>query len=306
MINPKYKDQLFCTVFGKEKYKRYALSLYNAVNKSHYTDPSELEIITLENVVYLGMKNDAAYLLAGDVALYEHQSTVNPNMPLRGFMYMGELYGKILGTGIRNRRLYSSKLIKIPTPQYYVFYNGTEDFPEVEKYKLSDAFINPRDDGEFEFTATVYNINLGKNKDLLDSCEPLKGYSTFVYRVRKNEKTMPLEEAIKAAMESCIDDGILKDVLSDEKEAVMNSVLYGFTAKEEREYQKMMLREAREEGLAEGRAEERRNTEAERRKAESERRKAESERRKATAAEDRADAAEAELARYKEKYGELK
>ena len=300
MINPKYKDQLFCTVFGKEKYKRYALSLYNAVNKSHYTDPSELEIITLENVVYLGMKNDAAYLLAGDVSLYEHQSTVNPNMPLRGFMYMGELYGKILGTGIRNRRLYSSKLIKIPTPQYYVFYNGTEDFPEVEKYKLSDAFINPRDDGEFEFTATVYNINLGKNKDLLDSCEPLKGYSTFVYRVRKNEKTMPPEEAIKAAMESCIDDGILKDVLSDEKEAVMNSVLYGFTAKEEREYQKMMLREAREEGLAEGleqgleqgHAEERQNTEAERRKAESERR--------------RADTAEAELAKYKAKFGEIK
>ena len=140
---------------------------------------------------------------------------------------------------------------------------GTEDFPEVEKYKLSDAFINPRDDGEFEFTATVYNINLGKNKDLLDSCEPLKGYSTFVYRVRKNEKTMPPEEAIKAAMESCINDGILRDVLSEEKEAVMNSVLYGFTAKEEREYQKELLREAREEG----RAEERRNTEAERQRA---------------------------------------
>lgn len=260
-INPKYKDQLFCTVFGKEKYKRYALALYNAVNKSHYTDPSELEIITLENVVYLGMKNDAAYLLAGDVALYEHQSTVNPNMPLRGFMYMGELYGKILGTGLRNRRLYSSKLIKIPTPQYYVFYNGTEDFPEVEKYRLSDAFINPRYDGEFEFTATVYNINLGKNKDLLDSCELLKGYSTFVYRVRENEKTMPMEEAIRAAMESCINDGILKDVLSEEKEAVMNSVLYGFTAKEEKEYQKMILREVREEGLKQGielgRAEER-------------------------------------------------
>ncbi|MCR5024819.1 MAG: hypothetical protein K6A90_10870, partial [Lachnospiraceae bacterium] len=130
-------------------------------------------------------------------------------------------------------------------------------------------------DGEFEFTATVYNINLGKNKDLLDSCEPLKGYSTFVYRVRKNEKTMPPEEAIKAAMESCIDDGILKDVLLDEKEAIMNSVLYGFTAKEEREYQKMILREAREEGLAEGRAEgleqgrveERQNTETERKRA---------------------------------------
>ncbi len=92
LINPKYKDRLFCTVFGKEKYKKYALALYNTLNKSNYTDPSELEIITLENVVYLGMKNDAAYLLAGDVALYEHQSTVNPNMPLRGI----PVYGRAL------------------------------------------------------------------------------------------------------------------------------------------------------------------------------------------------------------------
>ncbi|MCR5054686.1 MAG: hypothetical protein K6A69_07580 [Lachnospiraceae bacterium] len=103
---------------------------------------------------------------------------------------MGELYSNLLGTGLRNRRLYSSKLLKIPTPQYYVFYNGTKEFPDVNKYKLSDAFINP-------------------------------GY-----------------------------DGILRDVLSEEREAVMNSILYGFTEKEEREYQKMMRREAREEGLA--------------------------------------------------------
>ncbi len=205
---------------------------------------------------------------------------------------MGELYSKLLGTGLRNRRLYSSKLLKIPTPQYYVFYNGTKEFPEVRKYKLSDAFINPRDDGEFEFTATVYNINLGKNKDLLDSCEPLKGYSTFVYRVRENEKIMPMEAAVKTAMESCIEDGILKDVLIEEKEAVMNSILYGFTEKEEREYQKMMRREAREEGLAEGRELERRNTEAESRRAD--------------VAEAERNAAIAELAKYREKYGELK
>ena len=128
------------------------------------------------------MKNDVAYLVSGTIAVYEHQSSINMNMPVRGFMYMGELYSKLLKA--EKKKLYNRKLVKIPTPQYIVFYNGEENYPEVSKLKLSDAFINPRDDGEYEFTATVYNINLGKNKELLDACRPLKNYSFFVDRVR--------------------------------------------------------------------------------------------------------------------------
>ena len=70
-INPHHKDRLFCTIFGTEKYKKYALSLYNAVNGSDYNNLSDLEIITLENAVYIKMKNDVAYLISGDMALYE-------------------------------------------------------------------------------------------------------------------------------------------------------------------------------------------------------------------------------------------
>lgn len=305
--NPKYKDRLFCKVFGREKYKRYALELYNAINNSKYTDPSDLEIITLEDAVYIKMKNDVAYLISGNIAIYEHQSTLSFNMPVRGFMYMGELYSRILKS--EGKKLYNRKMIKIPTPHYVVLYNGTEDYPEVSKQKLSDAFINPQNDGEYEFTATVYNINIGKNEKLLESCEPLMGYSFFVDRVRSNAIKMPLEEGIDEAVKYCIEHGILKDVLEEERSAVMLEMLTEF---DEKLYEEGIREEAIEEGLeqgrkqgleqgikqgleqgrelglelgrAEGRAEERANTEAERA---------------------RADRAEAELARYRERYGEL-
>ncbi len=267
-INPRHKDRLFCTMYGTDKYKHYALELYNAINGTHYTRPSELEIITLEDAVYIKMKNDVAYLVSDTIAIYEHQSTVNQNMPLRGFMYSGELYSKILK---RNRaRIYNKKLIKIPTPQYIVFYNGTESYPECSKLRLSDAFINPTDNNEFEFTATVYNINLGKNKELLDSCESLKGYSYFVEQVRINALRMPLEQAVDEAVKDCIESDILRDVLSEERSAVMLEMLTTFDEK------------AYEEGLREeGREEERANTEREMHRAD--------------IAEERADAAEARI-----------
>ena len=166
-VNPRHKDRLFCTIFGKERYKKYALELYNAVNGSNYRELSDLEIITLEDALYIKMKNDVAYLISESMALYEHQSTVNPNMPIRGFMYFGELYSKYVT--ITGANLYKRKLVKLPTPQYIVFYNGTEDYPEVSELKLSDAFITPSRIGTYEFTATVYNINLGKNEKLLNT-----------------------------------------------------------------------------------------------------------------------------------------
>jgi len=278
-INPRYKDKLFCKIFGREKHKRYALELYNAVNNSSYSDPSMLEIITLEDAVYIKMKNDVAYLMSGNIAVYEHQSTVNNNMPIRGFMYFGELYSKILKGN--NANIYGRKLVKIPTPQYIVFYNGTDDYPEVKKLKLSDAFMDPGHGDEFEFTATVININLGKNEKLLESCKPLKEYSIFVDTVRKKGLKMPAEKAVDEAVRECIKNNILKDILSEERSSVMLEMLTSF---DEKVYEEGLREEGREEGRKEGRKEERRNTERERQ---------------------RADNAEAELKKYKELFGDL-
>ncbi len=285
-VNRNYKDRLFCKIFGREKRKKYALELYNAINGSDYSRIEDLEIITLEDAVYIKMKNDVAYLINGTIAVYEHQSTVNLNMPIRGFMYFGELYSRILKG--EKSRIYNRSLVKIPTPQYIVLYNGTDDYPEYSKLKLSDAFISPVDDHDYEFTAKVYNINCGRNKKLLDSCKPLWGYSFLIDRIRTNGRTMPVEDAVDEAVRYCIANGILVDVLEEERSAVMLEMLTYF---DEKGYEEGLREEAREEGRKEGREEERANTERERKRADN--------------AEARADDLRAELEKYRSKYGSL-
>lgn len=130
--NREYKDRLFRFVFRK---KEDQLSLYNAVNGTHYTDPDALEINTLDNVLYLGMKNDISFLISGTMNLYEHQSTYNPNMPIRGLMYFSKLYEKYIAEN--NIDIYTNTRKELSFPQYLVFYNGTADEPERMEMKLS-------------------------------------------------------------------------------------------------------------------------------------------------------------------------
>lgn len=197
--NREYKDRLFRFVFGAEENKAYLLSLCNAVSGTNYTDVDDIEITTLSDVIYIKMKNDISFLIDSQMNLFEHQSTFNPNMPLRGMEYFAELYGNyITGNGLD---IYVSSLQKIPTPRYYVFYNGTEKQPDVVKLKLSDIFQVPDDSGEFEWTATMLNINYGHNQGLLQMCQPLNEYAHFIKLVREYSKSMELKKAIDKAVE---------------------------------------------------------------------------------------------------------
>ena len=117
--NKKYKDSLFRKIFGESK--ENALSLYNAINGSSYTMDDEFEYTTLEDVVYMKMKDDVSFLVGASLNLYEHQSSYNPNMPLRGFLYFADLYREIIKD---NEKIYSPQLVRIPNPKYIVFYNG--------------------------------------------------------------------------------------------------------------------------------------------------------------------------------------
>lgn len=169
-VEKKYKDKLFRMIF-KEKDK--LLSLYNAVNKSNYTNPEELEIVTLENAIYMNMKNDLAYLIDDWLNVYEHKSTVNLNMPLRDLVYVAKEYRKLTA----EESLYSTELIKLPSPRFIVFYNGTRKQPEKQVLKLSDAYEKITEDPELELRVTVLNINAGYNTELLEACQTLKEYS---------------------------------------------------------------------------------------------------------------------------------
>ncbi|MBO5097532.1 MAG: hypothetical protein J6B96_04385, partial [Agathobacter sp.] len=178
------------------------------------------------------------------LSLYEHQSTYNPNMPLRGLLYFADLYRKMIQG---DERLYSSTLLRIPNPKYVVFYNGTDRkiADGVQKLCLSDAFETTDTSGEYEWTATLININVGANEDLFQKCKPLKDYSVLVQRVRDNLKaSLSLEEATKKSVDDCIRDDILKEFLEQYGKEVTGMCLTEF---DEEKFRQMMIEEGIEQ-----------------------------------------------------------
>ena len=248
--NPKYKDSLFRRIFGENKTN--ALSLYNAINNSNYTDESELEYTTLDDVIYIKIKNDVSFLVGTSLNLYEHQSSYNPNMPLRGFLYFADLYRQIIKD---NERIYSQQIVRIPNPKYIVFYNGSTSKvkDDVIKLKLSDCFEVSDYSGEFEWTATLVNINMDFNQKLFEKCRILQEYSIFIQRVKDyNVKEKDLSKAIDKAVDDCIQDDILRDILEKQKKEGRDVVLTEF---DEEKFEEMLREEGREEGRKVGQIE---------------------------------------------------
>ncbi len=183
-INNKHKDRLFNYIFGREENRKWTLQLYNAVNGSHYEDASAIEFNTLEDVLYIGMRNDTSFLVSDVMSVYEHQSSYNPNMPLRMMQYVGNLYSKYLARNKLNK--YGSSLIKLPTPKLVVFYNGRTDVDDEVILKLTDSFDeNSRALSDIEVKVRMLNINYGRNADLLRACKPLEEYSWFINRINE-------------------------------------------------------------------------------------------------------------------------
>lgn len=246
-INSKHKDRLFCMLFGREENKHNILSLYNALNNSNYTNCDDIELTMIENAIYMKMKDDVSFLIDSYLSLWEQQSTFNPNMPVRGLMYYGSLYNSYIEE--RGLNIYGSGLVKLPTPQYVVFYNGTRNRAAVEKLKLSDAFVQEESNGEFEWTATMINLNYGKNEELLSKCKVLSDYVILINKIRRHQKrNNNVKEAINLAITECIEEGILAEFLKKHRGEVMLSCLTEFN---EEIYRAGLLKEGREEGLKE-------------------------------------------------------
>lgn len=222
-VNKKYKDRLFRMVFQD---KEDLLSLYNAIAGTDYHKPEELEIATIEDVIYLCMKNDIAFFLDHVLNLYEHQSSFNPNMPIRGMFYAAEEYkGYIEKSGIN---IYGSRLIKLPAFLYIVFYNGLKDQPDRMILKLSDAFYknSPILESCLECKAIMLNINLGHNQELMKNCKKLHEYAQFIAKVRETMMQVEnLDQAIHQAVTFCVDAGILADFLSKHRAEVSDMIL---------------------------------------------------------------------------------
>ncbi|MBS7000515.1 MAG: hypothetical protein KH168_05375 [Clostridiaceae bacterium] len=245
-IRRNYKDHLFIRLFHE---KSVLLELYNALNGTDYQNSDDLIITTIDDAVYMGMKNDCSFIVGHDINLYEHQSSYCPNMPLRGMIYLADVYKSLIEAD--NLNVYGSAQIKLPTPKYIVFYNGTSERAEREELRISDAFET--DDGCLEFTATMININKGNNQELMEKCRTLKEYSLFIDKVREYQKSgLGMAQAVDDACVYCIQHDILREFLIKNRNEVRRVFLTEFDAKKQRELDR---RDAREEGREEGRQE---------------------------------------------------
>lgn len=242
LINREYKDRLF----GSEENRAWTLSLYNAINHSNYTDPEQIQITTIKEVLYMGMHNDVSFLISDQINLYEQQSTYNPNMPLRQLQYLGNLYEQYLKKNELNK--YSYKIIPLPVPKLIVFYNGQDNKPDEMILKLSDAFPKGSDP-DVDVRVRMININHGKNSILLGACKPLWKYTWLIDRIWQNRKTTAIEEAVNSAIRDMPSEYSIKPFLIIHQAEVLGMLL---TEYNEVETMNLFKREWKEEGLKEG------------------------------------------------------
>ena len=244
--NRQYKDTVFRMLFSE---KENLLSLYNAVTGSHYQNAEALKIVTLENAIYMGIKNDLAFMLETNIYLYEHQSTINPNIPLRDLIYIGIEYQQF----VNDKSLYSSKLQKIPAPKFMVFYNGTDDVEDRMELKLSSAYEHLAGEPDLELKVLMLNVNEGHNKELMEQCQTLKEYAIYVARVRKYASELNLNDAVERAITECIKEGILVEFLrKNRSEVKMVSILEYDKEWEEKKLRKAEYEAGKEDGRNEG------------------------------------------------------
>ena len=212
-INREHKDRLFKFIFGNEEHKEWILSLYNAVNGSNYTDKDEIKFNTIENVVYMSMKNDLSFLVGNSISFYEQQSTYNPNMPIRFLIYSGMVYAKHI-TDKGEIHLYSQSQQKVPAPKCICFYNGRDDKEDKIILRFSDMFEKQE-------------------------------YSLLVDNIRTFEEEYTLEEAVDKAIDELPEESVIKPFLLSNRAEVKRMCLTEYD-------EARIMAEQRQDGYDEG------------------------------------------------------
>ena len=221
--------------------KSELLKLYNAINGTHYDDPAMLTTTTLDNAIYMTMENDLSFIIDMRLALYEQQSTVNPNLPLRFLMYITDIYSAYT----KDMNIYGSKKVQIPLPSFVIFYNGVKSQPDRTEFLLSELFHPTTDQPALELKAVMLNINKGHNQELMNACHTLRDYSEYVARIRTYSAEMPLTDAVEKAITECIHENILRDFLLKNRAEAKAMSIYEYD-------EEKTLRMFREEGYEDG------------------------------------------------------
>jgi len=220
--NRRYKDSVFVDFFSEDRTaKANFLALYNALHGTDYQSTAILKNIRLKQVLYMSFANDVSYLVDNKIiVLAEHQSTINPNMPIRCLEYIARLYEQFY----KSKEKYSRKQLTIPTPEFYVFYNGKEPYRGDSLLKLSDSFTQTHDEYALELSVKVVNINYDKASEILKLCKPLEQYSLFVDAVRRNI-AVDKEHGFEKAIKECIQNDILREYLQRKSKEVLNMLI---------------------------------------------------------------------------------
>ena len=254
--NRNYKDSVFVDLFAHDiNAKENFISLYNALHGTNLdAKTTDVQPVMLERVLYMKYYNDIAMLIDGKIViLIEHQSTINQNMPFRFLEYIARIYEKITTKDEK----FGRKLVKLPIPEFYVFYNGKDDYPVESVMKLSDAFMqldsklkNQLENTSYplEISVKVININVDKENPILKRCEALKEYSEFIEQVRFNIENA-VSEPFTTAIKQAIKKGFLSDYLNRKSTEVQNMLLAEYDYDTDIAVQR---KEAFDDGLSQG------------------------------------------------------
>ncbi len=245
-VNRTYKSTIFIMLFED---RNNLLELYNAMSGKHYTDPELLEINTLENAIYMSIRNDISFLIDGRLSLYEHQSTYSPNLPLRFLFYISHLYSRMT----KDRNLYGSKTVRIPAPEFVIFYNGRAEMPERHILKLSDMY-NTKDRkrrAKLELEAVMLNISGEYNQKLKAACKTLREYAIYTDKIRKYADEMDLDDAVEHAIRECITEGVLKDFLEKHRAEAKEMSIFEY---DQEKHMQQEREDAWKGGLLQGKA----------------------------------------------------
>ena len=238
-VNRTFKSTLFIMLFED---KKNLLELYNAITGKHYADPELLEINTLENAIYMSMKNDVSFLIDGRLSLYEHQSTKNPNLPLRFLLYISHLYSRLTV----KENLYGETIVQIPAPEFLIFYNGKDKMPERQILKLSDMYSVQEGQPKLELEATLLNISGSNNQKLKEACRTLGEYAIYTDKIRAYTEEMELPEAVDRAMDECIRENVLREFLIKHRAEARAMSIFEYD-------QERHMQQEREAGIEKGR-----------------------------------------------------
>ena len=247
--NREIKNSVFVDLFYEdESAEANEIALFNAIHDEPLPEGTKIRRFRVDNTIYMNFQNDISFDAGGKVIVFgEHQSTINENMPLRSLLYIGRAYERL----VPPRSRYKKKIVPLPTPEFYTFYNGKEKWEKEKELRLSDAYIVKDGEPSLELKVKVINIRPEEHHEILEKCQVLKEYSQFM-EIVQNYQISGEEEPYKKAIKECIEKGILADYLMRKGSEVVNMLLDEYDYETDIEVQR---EEAREEGRKQGREE---------------------------------------------------